>query len=97
MSVNYVPNRHVQERSLRDNVSEAIVVHNFLGPVDDVRVIDRDDLLRSSLGAEHGQDTSSTADIQDNLVLEDVLVLVDEIAIGIGTDSVLQHGLVDSF
>jgi protein arginine N-methyltransferase 3 len=34
---------------------------------------------------EHGQDTSTTADIKNNLVLENMLVFVDEIAVSVGT------------
>lgn len=82
---------------VRDHVAQVIVVNDFSGPVNDIRIVDRDDLLRSSLGTEHGQNTSSTTHIQDDLVLEEVLVLVDEVAVGIGADGVLQHGLVDSF
>lgn len=82
---------------IRDHVAQVVVVNDFSGPVDDIRVVDRNDLLRSSLGTEHGQNSSSTTHIQDDLVLEEVLVLVDEVTVGIGTDGVLQHGLVDGF
>lgn len=34
----------------------------------------------------HGEDTSTTADIEDNLVLEQVLVLDDSVHVGAGAD-----------
>jgi hypothetical protein len=34
----------------------------------------------------HAQDTSSTADVKDNLVLEDVAVLIDRVAVRAGAD-----------
>jgi hypothetical protein len=36
----------------------------------------------------HAQDTGSTADIQDNFVLEDVAVLVDRVTVRASTDIV---------
>lgn len=39
--------------------------------------------------------TSAATNIEDNLVLEEVLVVVDEVAVRIGTDGILEHGLVD--
>lgn len=36
----------------------------------------------------HAQDTGTTADIQDNFVLEDVAVLVDRVTVGASTDIV---------
>jgi hypothetical protein len=37
----------------------------------------------------HGEDTSSTSDIENNLVLKKVCVLVDGVLVGVGTDFVL--------
>ena len=70
---------------------------NFLSPINDVRVVDSNHLLCASLSAEHGEDTSSTADVKNNLVLENMLVLVNEITIGVGADSIFQHRFVDCF
>lgn len=39
----------------------------------------------------HAENTGTTADIQNNLVLEDVAVLVDRVAVGTGTDIVFLY------
>lgn len=80
---------------VRDHVTKSVVMDNFLGSINDVRVVNGNDLLCASLGAEHGQDTSSTSDIKDNLVLENILVLIDKVAIGVSADSILQHRLMN--
>lgn len=50
-------------------------------------------LLRCAL---HGENTGSAADIENDLVLEQVLVLDDGVHVGTGADLILQHLLVDS-
>ena len=44
----------------------------------------------------HGENTGSAADIENDLVLEQVLVLNDGVHVGTGADLILQHLLVDS-
>jgi hypothetical protein len=44
----------------------------------------------------HGQDAGSAADIEDDLVLEQVTVLVDGVAVAACAHVVLEHLLVDS-
>lgn len=39
----------------------------------------------------HAEDTGTAANIQDNLVLENVAVLVDGVAVGAGADIVFLH------
>jgi hypothetical protein len=40
-----------------------------------------DDFLGAGLGGEHGQDTRTGADVEYNLALEQVLVVVDGVAV----------------
>ena len=54
------------------------------------------DVLRASLGSEHTEDASSTADIKDGLALEQIGVVQNGIAVSTGADRVLQHLLVDT-
>lgn len=44
----------------------------------------------------HGENTSSAADIENNLVLEQVLVLDNGVHVGASADLILQHLLVDT-
>ena len=55
-----------------------------------------DDMLRASFGCEHAQDTGTTTDIEDDLVLEQVGVLNDSITVRARTNAILQHLLVDT-
>ena len=54
------------------------------------------DVLRASLGREHTQDAGTTADIEDDLVLEQVGVLDDSITVRARTNAILQHLFVDT-
>jgi len=54
-----------------------------------------DDLLGSSLGGEHGQDSSSASNVEDYLVLEEVLVPPHGVAVAERAHLVLEHLLVD--
>jgi hypothetical protein len=47
-------------------------------------------------GCAHGENTGSAANIKDDLVLEEVTVLVDRVAVATGAHVVLEHLLVDS-
>jgi hypothetical protein len=50
-------------------------------------------MLGTRLGSKHGQDTSTTANIENNLVLEQVLVLIDRGPVRQGSHLILQHFL----
>ena len=43
-------------------------------------------MLRAGFGCEHAQNTGTATDIEDDLVLENVAVVVDRIAVGLGAD-----------
>lgn len=86
---------------------EAVGVDNLLRLVENVGHVDTNDLLGTGLSSEHGEDTGTTADlpselsmsdtyIKNDLVLEEVLVLEDGVAVGQGADLVLEHLLVDT-
>lgn len=66
----------------RDLVLHAVDLDNLLCFFDDGRVVDCDDVLCTGFDGEHAQDRSSAADVEDDLVFEEVLVLVDCVAIG---------------
>jgi hypothetical protein len=68
-------------RSVRDDIAESVVMDDLLGSINDVRVVHGNNLLCAGLSAEHGQNAGSTANIENDLVLEDILVLVHEIAV----------------
>ena len=44
----------------------------------------------------HAQNARAAPDIQHNLILEKMLVLIDSIPVGLGTNFVLKHLLVDA-
>jgi hypothetical protein len=50
----------------------------------------------ASTDGEHAENAGTAADIKDNLVLEDVLILVDGITIRPSTDIVFQHLLMNA-
>lgn len=56
----------------------------------------RENLLRSSLGGEHGKNSSSRANIHHNFVFEQVRVMIDRVPVGGGSHLVLEHLLVDT-
>ena len=53
-----------------------------------------DDHLGTSLGCEHGENTGTASNIEDDLVLEQVAVLVDRGTVGQGANLILQHFLL---
>lgn len=55
-----------------------------------------DDVFRARLGGEHAQDAGAAADIEDELVLEEMRVLNDRIAVRACADGVFQHLFVDA-
>lgn len=56
-----------------------------------------DHMLRARLGGKHAEDTGTAADIEHELVLEQVGVLDDRVAVRARAHSVLEHLLVDSY
>lgn len=77
-------------------VVEAVGINDLLGLVENVGHVDTDNLLGTSLRGKHGEDTGTAADIENDLVLEQVLVLDDGIAVRHGADLILKHLLVDA-
>ena len=51
-------------------------------------------MLGSSLGCEHGENTSTATNVKHDLVLEKVLVVVDRRAVRQGSHFILQHFLL---
>ncbi|GMS77916.1 hypothetical protein PENTCL1PPCAC_91, partial [Pristionchus entomophagus] len=74
-----------------DDAVKVVVLDDLTGLDGHVRELDGENALRSGLGGEHGENTSSGSDIHDDLVLEEVLVVVDGVAVSVGTDLVLEH------
>ena len=54
-------------------------------------------VLRTSLGSKHTEDTSTAANIKDGLALEDSRVVEDRVAVGTSADGILQHLLVNAY
>ncbi len=55
-----------------------------------------DDVLRTGLRGEHTEDAGTAADVEDKLVLEEVGVVDDRVAVRARAHGVLQHLLVDT-
>jgi hypothetical protein len=77
-------------------VREAVHLDDLPGLDNDGRHVNTDNVLCASLGGEHAENGGTAADIEDDLVLEEVGVVVDGIAVALGADLVLEHLLVDS-
>jgi len=58
-------------------VIELVVLDDLLRLLGDLRVLDGDDCLRARLGGEHRQDARAAADVENDFIFEQVLVLVD--------------------
>src|SRR5690606_23486012 len=78
-----------------DDAVKTVVEDVLARLVDDGRVVDGEDFGSAGLGAEHAEDAGATADVEDDLAREEVLVAVDEVAVGVGTNRVLEHSLMD--
>jgi len=88
--------QHRAARFGRLTITEAILLDDDLGLVDDVAHVNTNDLLGSSLGGEHAKNTGTTADVEDRLALEQVRVVHDGVAVRQGADLILEHLLVDT-
>ena len=56
-----------------------------------------DDVFGARLGGEHAQDASTTADIEHDLVLEQMGVLDDRVSVRSRADGVFQHLFVNAY
>lgn len=77
-----------------DLVGQAVHLDDLLGLVDDGGHVDTDNVLRASLGGEHAEDGGTAANVEDDLVLEDVGVVVDSIAVALGANLVFLWSIV---
>lgn len=80
---------------IRDHITKTILINDLLSPVDNVRIVNSNDLFCTCFSAEHGEDPRATPDVQHNLVLEDTLIVIDEVTIGVSADSILKHRLMN--
>ena len=55
----------------------------------------KNQILGTSLGRKHGQNSSSTANIKDDLVFEELSVVQDGLSVAECSHAVFQHFLVD--
>lgn len=69
-----------------DLVRQTVHLNDLPGLDNDGGHVDADNVLCASLGGEHAEDGSAAADIEDDLVLEEVGVVVDGIAVALGAD-----------
>jgi len=77
-----------------DLVGESVdldVLDSLLG---DIRRVDSVDVLRSSSSSEKGEDSSSTSNVENDSVLEEVRVGEDEESVRLGSGGILEHDLV---
>lgn len=69
-----------------DLVRQAVHLNDLPGLDNDGGHVNTDNVLCASLGGEHAEDGGTAADIKDDLVLEEVGVVVDGIAVALGAD-----------
>ena len=79
-----------------DLVGEAVVLHYLLRLDRDVGRVDAVDVTGTCPAREDRENAGATADVQHDLVLEDVRVLDHRVHVGLRTHLVLDHLLVDS-
>jgi len=77
-------------------VLKTVLLDDLLSAVVDLSTLNTDNLLGTCLGSEHTKNTSTAADIKNNLILEEVLILNDRLHVGLGTNFVLEHFLMDT-
>ena len=75
-------------------VREAVHLDDLPGLDDDGGHVDTDNVLCAGLGGEHAEDGGTAADIEDDLVLEEVGVVVDGIAVALGADLIFLRWLL---
>lgn len=79
-----------------DGVFLLIQFDDFGGLRGDVRELDCVDILGARFGAEHREDASAATYVHHDLVLEQVRILQNGVALGVGAHAVLDHVLVDA-
>ena len=72
----------------RDPVGHPVRRHDLPRLVDDGRHVDADHEARARPDAEHAEDGGAAADVEHDLVFEEVPVLVDRVAVGARADFV---------
>lgn len=77
-------------------ISETVSIDNLLSLIQNVGHINSNNLFGSGSGSEHGQNTGSTTDIEDDLILEKVGVLLNSVSVGEGSHAVFEHLFVDT-
>ena len=81
----------------QDNlVLEAVGLDDLASLLNDPGHVDADDQASTGLSREHAQDTRATANVQDDLVLEEVAIAEDGVSVAHGADFILQHFLVNA-
>ena len=76
-----------------DLVRQTVDLNDLPGLDDDGGHVDTDNVLCAGLGGEHAEDGGTAADIEDDLVLEEVGVVVDGIAVALGADLIFLSSL----
>ena len=66
-------------------IGEPVGLDDLLGRLHDPTHVHPDHLGSTCLGTEHGEDAGAAADVEDHLVLEEVLVVPDGVAVGEGS------------
>ena len=77
-----------------DLVGQAVDLDDLASLDDDGGHVDTDNVLCAGLGGEHAEDAGTAADVEDDLVLEEVGVVVDGIAVALGADLVFLSRLL---
>lgn len=86
-----------RESRVLDLVTQPILVHDDPRFVDNVGSIDGVDQFGSSLRTEERKNAGPTTNVEDRLPCEQILILKDEIAVGLSANFVLEHQLVDFY
>lgn len=76
---------------------EAISPDNLLSLIQNIGHVNADNQLGTSLRGKHGKNTSTAANVKNHLVLEEVGVLHNGVAVGECSDRVLEHLFVDTW
>jgi hypothetical protein len=77
-----------------DLVGQAVDLDDLPGLDDDGGHVDADNVLCAGLGGEHAENGGTAADVEDDLVLEEVGVVVNGIAVALGADLVFLSRLL---
>mmetsp|Transcript_2317 Transcript_2317/g.5432 ORF Transcript_2317/g.5432 Transcript_2317/m.5432 type:complete len:217 (+) Transcript_2317:532-1182(+) len=79
-----------------DLFCKTVDANNFPRSLDNFGAVNSVHMLRASTSSEHRQNSSATADVKNNLVLEQIRVLHDGVHVCFGADFILEHFLMDS-